>query len=304
MRSELSRSLCCVAAASVLIAMAGCGAREVKADVKETTSAITTIVISTNSEETQETAITETSAAETTVPETTAAETSVSSSEGTLKESGKVNGLYYHLIPASSSGSSGRRGYFIFQDRQDKLSYKICIAAGEFSTGGHDIKITDIQYDGSKLKITVKETSPAPTDYVTEAITYPCCAVEIDQLPGEIEIVSQKGAEFDCIDTQLDASEIGKDWIARIQNGAGERMRSTYVYELPDGKYKFINVQSTTKNWGSSRWNHVVKGRGTVDSREAVVEEAKKFGSCGFVSFAGDASKKVHSVAEFLAAKK
>ena len=128
--------------------------------------------------------------------------------------------------------------------------------------------------------------------------------MEIDQLPGEIEIVSQKGAEFDCIDTQLDASEIGKDWIARIQNGAGERTRSTYVYELPDGKYKFINVQSTTKNWGSSRWNHVVKGRGTVDSREAVVEEAKKFGSCGFVSFAGDASKKVHSVAEFLAAKK
>ena len=131
--------------------------------------------------------------------------------------------------------------------------------------------------------------------------------MEIDQLPGEIEIVSEKGAEFDCLDTQLDASGIEKGWIAIIQNGAGERMRSTYVYELPDGKYKFINVQSTTKNFRAGIFKCKVTDTRTgqsVDSREAVVEEAKKFGSCGFVSFAGDASKKVHSVAEFLAAKK
>ena len=301
MRCEITKSLCCAAAASVLIAMAGCGTREVKADVKETTSAPTVIVINTKSEEPKETVASKTSATATTASETTAA-----SSEGDLKESGIINGLYYHLIPASSSGISGTnsRGYFIFQDKQDKLPYKICIAAGEFSTGGHDIKITDIQYDGSKLKITVMETSPAPTDCVTEAITYPCCAVETDKLPGNIEIVTEKGTVFDCLDTQLDASEIEKGWIAIIQNGAGERMRSTYVYELPDGKYKYINVQSTTKSWGSSKWNHVVKGSGIVDSREAVVEESKKFGSCGFVSLAGDASKKVHSVAEFLAAKK
>ena len=289
MRCEITKSLCCAAAASVLIAMAGCGVREVKADVKETTSAPTVIVINTKSEEPKETAATETSVAETTA----------APSEGDLKESGIINGLYYHLIPASSSGSSGGRGYYIFQDRQDKLAYKICIAAGEKNTGGYDI-----QYDGSKLKIIVKETSPAPTDYVTEAITYPCCAVEIDQLPENIEIVSEKGTAFERLETQLDASEIEKGWIAIIQNGAGEMMRSTYVYELPDGKYKYINVQSTTKSWGSSKWNHAVKGSGIVDSREAVVEESKKFGSCGFVSLAGDASKKVHSVAEFLAAKK
>ncbi len=299
MRCEITKNLCCAAAASVLIAMAGCGAREIKADVNETTTVPTSIVIGTTKEEPEDTVATETSVAETTAAETTAA-----SSEGDLKESGIINGLYYHLIPASSSGSSGGRGYYIFQDRQDKLAYKICIASGEKKTGGYDIQITDIQYDGSKLKITVKETSPAPTDYVTEAITYPCCAVEIDKFPENIEIVSEKGTAFERLDTQLDASEIEKGWIAIIQNGAGERMRSTYVYELPDGKYKYINVQSTTKSWGSSKWNHVVKGSGIVDSREAVVEESKKFGSCGFVSLAGDASKKVHSVAEFLAAKK
>ena len=291
MRSEIWKSLCCMAAASVLFGMAGCKANKVKADVKEPDNGPTTIIISTKSEEPAETKASETAPSETSEP-----------SFAKIPESGIINGLYYHIVPASSSGDSGRRGYYIFQEKQDKLSYKFLISAGRFSTGGHSIEIADIQYDGSKLKITVKETGPKSTDIVTQAITYPCCGLETDKLPENIEIVSPNGTIYELIDTQLDGSEIDKGWIAIIRDGAGEIMRSTYVYELPDGKYKYINVQSTTKSWGSTKWNHVVRGSGIVDSREAVVEEAKKFNSCGFVSFAGDASKKVHSVAEFLAA--
>ena len=288
MRCEIWKSLCCVGATSVLFGIAGCKANQVKAETKASENGPTTIMISATKEE----------PAETKVPETSAAESSA-----VLPESGIVNGLYYHLIPASSSGDSGERGYYVFQDRQDKLSYKLLIAAGEFSTGGHSIEICDIQYDGSKLKITVKETGPKDTDTVIQAITYPCCGIEIDQLPGDIEIVSETGTKYERLDTRLDESELEKGWIAIIQNGAGEHMWMTYVYKTDDGKYKYINVAATTVSWGSTKWNKVVKDKGIVDSREAVVEEAKKFKSDGFVTFAGDASKTVHSIKEFLAAK-
>lgn len=279
MRSGILKNLCCLTAVSVLFGMTSCMVNKAQADINEPGNGPTMIMISTGSEKPAE------------------------SSSAELPESGIVNGLYYHLIPASSSGESGARGYYVFQDRQDKLSYKILIAAGRFSTGGHDIKITGIHYDGSKLNISVKETSPRDTDVVTEAITHPCCGIEIDKLPGDIEIVSETGARFEHLDSRLYHSEIEGGWIAVIQNGAGECMRMTYVYKTDDGRYKYVNVEATTASWGSPKWNKVVKGSGTVDSREAVVEEAKKFKSDGFVNFAGDATKKVHSIKEFLLTK-
>ncbi|MCR5616633.1 MAG: protease complex subunit PrcB family protein [Saccharofermentans sp.] len=279
MRSEVWKILCCTAAASVLFGMAGCRANGINADVKEPDIGPAVIMISAKDEE-------------------------PSGSSAALPESGIINGLYYHIIPACSNGVSGKRGYYVIQDKTDKLPYKICIAAGKFTTGGHDIKVTDIQFDGSKLTVTVMETSPAPEDVVTEAFTYPCCALETDKLPETISVVTQKGDAFERIDTQLDGSEIDKGWFCVFEDGAGEMMRQTYVYELPDGRYKFINVQSVTASWGSSKWKHVVKGTGTVDSREAIVEEAKKFKSCGFIMYAGDTVKKPHSVAEFLIEKK
>lgn len=268
-----------MAAASVLFGMAGCRSAGLNADINEPDSGPSVILISTKSNEPDET------------------------SAAALPESGIVNGLYYHIIPASSSGDGSKRGYYVFQDKTDKLPYKICIAAGEFSTGGHDIKITGIRFDGSKLTVTVMETSPAPEDIVTEAITYPCCALETDRLPENIEIVTQNGDVFECLDTQLDASSIEKGWLCVFEDGAGEMMRQTYVYELPDGRYKYINVESVTVSWGASKWKHVVKGTGTVDSREAIVEEARRFNSCGFIIYAGDTVRKPHSITEFLIEK-
>ena len=279
MRNEAWKILCCMTAASVLFAMAGCRVNGINADMNVSDNGPSVIVISTKSEEPDET------------------------SPDELPESGTVNGLYYHIIPAGSSGNGGKRGYYVFQDRTDKMSFKICIAAGEFSTGGHDIKITGIRFDGSKLTVTVRETSPAPDDIVTEAITYPCCALETDRLPENIEIVTQNGDVFECLDTQLDASSIEKGWLCVFEDGAGEMMRQTYVYELPDGRYKYINVESVTVSWGASKWKHVVKGTGTVDSREAIVEEARRFNSCGFIIYAGDTVRKPHSITEFLIEK-
>lgn len=281
MRSDYWKIFGVIAAASVLFGMAGCEMSKVKADSVEPGNGPTTIIISPTSEKNAEPS---------------------DVSETGLPESGIINGLYYHLIPAAGSGESGERGYYIFQDRQDKLSYKILIAAGQFSTGGHDIAVRSINYDGSKITITVQETSPKPTDIVPQAITYPCCAVEIDKLPENIEVISKDGPVFKKLDTRLDASAVEKDWIAIIEDGAGECMKATYVYKTDDGKYKYVNCDEVTSSWGSRKWNKVVRDRGIVDTREEVVEVARKFGSCGFVIMAGD-MKKPHTVSEFIAAK-
>ena len=74
------------------------------------------------------------------------------------------------------------------------------------------------------------------------------------------------------------------------------------LYQTADGKYRYDHATSTTERWGSPTWKEVLKGSGFADTREAVVEEAKKFGSAGFVLFAGD--DKPHSISEFLADKK
>ena len=86
---------------------------------------------------------------------------------------------------------------------------------------------------------------------------------------------------------------------AVIENGTGEIMHKTYVYETVDGKYSYLNVFSTTVNYGSTKWNNIVKDSGIVDSKEDIVETAKEFGSCGFILYAGD-SVTFHTVDEFL----
>lgn len=126
---------------------------------------------------------------------------------------------------------------------------------------------------------------------------------EPDNGPTVIVISAKSEGPEESSSTSLPESGIINGWFCVFEDGAGEMMRQTYVYELSDGRYRFINVQSVTASWGSSKWKHVVKGTGTVDSREAIVEEAKKFQSCGFIMYAGDTVKKPHSVAEFLAKK-
>ena len=208
----------------------------------------------------------------------------------------------YKIVPAASSEGTDDRGYYVFERPEDALPYKLVIAAGEFSTGGYDIEITDVLYDGTELVVTVKETAPADTDMVTEAFTYPCCAMELGLLPDEIRVVSESGQEFECLDISLDEGEIEDGWLCVLEDGAGEFMRKTYVYENADGTYKYINVESTTTSWGASTWNDVVKGSGTADTRDDIVAAAEDFGSCGFVLLPND-YQTVYTIDEFTAGK-
>ena len=208
--------------------------------------------------------------------------------------------LDYQIMTVN--GTSKDRGYYVVEVEEDGYPYDVIISSGEKSTGGYDIQILSVDYDGSLLTITVEETEPGPTDMVTEALTYPCCAIELSLLPDEIKVVSTAGDELKNLDTNLSDSAIEDGWLCVIEEGTGEVMLKTFVYENADGTYKYINVKSTTTSWGATTWNDVVKGSGTADTRDDVAAAAEEFGSCGFVLLPND-YQTVYTVEEFTAGK-
>ena len=214
-------------------------------------------------------------------------------------KTGSLGDLEYNLQSVSIDFQSQDRGYYIFNVDDNDYPVNVIIASGEFSTGGYDIFIENMDYDGQTFTITVKEIGPEPTDSVIEAFTYPCCEIQLNKLPDTVRVVDESGNELDCLYFYINEYEIEPDWIAVIENGGGEVMYKTYVYETVDGQYSYINVISTTVNYGATKWQNIVKGSGIVESKEDIIEVAEEFGSCGFVLYAGD-SVNYHTVDEFL----
>jgi|GEM_PF-2623580 len=214
-------------------------------------------------------------------------------------KTGSLGDLEYNLQSVTIDFQSKERGFYIFDVEEHDYPVNIIIAAGEFSTGGYDIFIDDMNYDNNTFTVTVREICPEPTDIVTEAFTYPCCEIQLNKLPGSVRVLDGNGNELDCLYFYIDENEIEPGWIAVIEDGTGEFMHKTYVYETVDGQYSYVNVLSTTVNYGSTKWNDVIRGSGMADSKEDIIKAAKEFGSCGFIFYVGDTAT-IHSVDEFL----
>ena len=275
MKSVTRKYISCTAAAmAVTLAFAGCSAGAPKSKDKD------------DDDEPEETTIEE-------------SEADAEAPSDSVSQPSKAS-LDYQIMTVN--GTSKDRGYYVVEVEEDGYPYDVIISSGEKSTGGYDIQILSVDYDGSLLTITVEETEPGPTDMVTEALTYPCCAIELSLLPDEIKVVSTAGDELKNLDTNLSDSAIEDGWLCVIEDGTGEVMLKTFVYENADGTYKYINVKSTTTSWGATTWNDVVKGSGTADTRDDVAAAAEEFGSCGFVLLPND-YQTVYTVEEFTAGK-
>ena len=275
MKSVTRKYISCTAAAmAVTLAFAGCSAGAPKSKDKD------------DDDEPEETTIEE-------------SEADAEAPSDSVSQPSKAS-LDYQIMTVN--GTSKDRGYYVVEVEEDGYPYDVIISSGEKSTGGYDIQILSVDYDGSLLTIMVEETEPGPTDMVTEALTYPCCAIELSLLPDEIKVVSTAGDELKNLDTNLSDSAIEDGWLCVLEEGTGEVMLKTFVYENADGTYKYINVKSTTTSWGATTWNDVVKGSGTADTRDDVAAAAEEFGSCGFVLLPND-YQTVYTIEEFTAGK-
>lgn len=239
---------------------------------------------------------------------------------GQLPENGKCGNVEFKIsndLPATRRNSE-KRGYFIDTLEQENSPYFIFICSGMRSTGGYGIKIVDLGIQDGVFVVICEETSPAPTDMVTEALTYPYCQLTLDHMPSKIRITDKGGTEFPDLqaadpapqetagseetgntrpaDPSTDPRTLEKDykipegWIAAFKNGSGEMMRETYVYKDNSG-YKYINVVSHTKSWGSPVWVNQFKSEGICKSKEEVLEAAGNFGSAGFMLLPGNSAK-------------
>lgn len=56
----------------------------------------------------------------------------------------------------------------------------IVLSAGEKPTGGYGITVIDVKEKVQEVEVYVKKTKPAPNAFVTMAITYPICIVQIN----------------------------------------------------------------------------------------------------------------------------
>ena len=116
------------------------------------------------------------------------------SNKGTL-----MNDLEYEILQGDSYNTQYKqRGYCIdFVDNK----YRYIICSGERSTGGYGIKITGLDcLDIGTVIVTVEETAPAQDEAVTEAFTYPNCAITFSHEPPDgIIIKNSSGSEYECL---------------------------------------------------------------------------------------------------------
>ena len=206
-------------------------------------------------------------------------------------DKGSLAGVDYTIVNNGENGRERLRGYRIDALEQDDSPIYIMIYSGEKSTGGYSIRITDVYEDSDGyFTVKVEETEPDPTSSVTEALTYPSCMLTVNILPKKLKVIDQNGNEMeklnkDIVEEKAEDAAVADDveadaetLIAVIQDGGGEIMWKTYVYKTSSG-YKYRNVETKTKSWGSANWKETDKDSGEVSSKEEIVSIAKKFGS-------------------------
>ena len=280
-----TKSIICGSTAAALIfgAVTGCSATpEVLPDTAETTINVTAVVTS------EETTAQETSA--TTVAD---ADTDAAGADDVFVKQGETGGVGYLIEDTGLTGGTfPYRGfsYFGSTDLSDENEYPftILISMGEQSTGGYSIEIVNIEYDGDQMIITVRETCPAATDMVTEAITYPCCTVRLTAIPVNIKVVNEAGEKFDYIGAISFYNDITDDWIRVYENYADGKYYRTYVYETEDGYYKYYNVEISIRDYYVSGMAFIVRSSGIAESEDELMEAVERFGSNGEIFYPGE----------------
>ena len=124
--------------------------------------------------------------------------TSVKEASGDLPAKGTVGDIEYKMLSKDQMGCYNKdRGYYIDQLEQLDSPYFIVISAGTHTSSGADIKISDFGMNGSTLVIVVEEYKDSGAKY--EGLNCPCAALEVDQMPADLLIISTAGEHFEKI---------------------------------------------------------------------------------------------------------
>jgi hypothetical protein len=207
-----------------------------------------------------------------------------------------VNGYQYDIPRYQEDGRNFDRGWYIRDVEGEKF---VLVCGGEFEIEGgiYYIRVTDVTYDPEDNAVVISVEDYIDTSVNLSGLYHPSCSVEFDKIPDKIRIESTNGGTYEFGGYILDTDEWGldididPDYTAVFDAGS----ELTYVYEMEDGKYRYINVG----HWNGSKQHpdmkDFVKGSGTVDNVSELEEVCKRFRSFYRVRLKADEGTEINA---------
>ena len=115
---------------------------------------------------------------------------------GPVPETGKLQEINYQTTNELIGGDVREAGYHIVKTTDPDYPYEIDICVGPYPTGGYNLYISDLFYASDLMIITVMEETPEAGSVVTQAFTYPSCAIRLSKLPEEILVADPEGGSY------------------------------------------------------------------------------------------------------------
>lgn len=123
---------------------------------------------------------------------------SLKEQNGSLPETGTVGDIEYTIHQVEPyNANMDKCGYYIDMLEQLDSPYFVVITSGTKTTEGAELKIVDMGMDGNTLQILVEEKDATGLSFTSPYA--PSCMVELDHMPGDIQIHSTSGKEFKLI---------------------------------------------------------------------------------------------------------
>ncbi len=224
---------------------------------------------------------------------TTELETSETAVEITAKPVAEIENtedIAYRITKSRSEGESSDRGYYVFNMPDSDLRYVVIISSDDGSENGYDFDVTDVKFDGFILKITVEEKE---LDSVFEKGSWPCTSVEIDKFPDDVIVLTTDNEVLDRIYVYMREEDISDDYTAVFYSDL--QSEDIYVYELEDGRYKWIAL-SSLGDISSIDPEKYITGFGLVENKEELKELVRDY-SCRIFTYPGETD--YHTTDEF-----
>lgn len=115
-----------------------------------------------------------------------------------------------------------------------------------------------------------------------------------------IAIIITIGMIF-LVTKQEETNEIPSNYIAVFKGETGERVHTTYLYEIKKKhkktKYKYINTIGTLNGYDSAAWQEKVLKKGKLKKKKDIFKKAEKNYADSYVKYKKD--DKVYSFDEF-----
>ncbi|MBR2523465.1 MAG: protease complex subunit PrcB family protein [Clostridiales bacterium] len=121
--------------------------------------------------------------------------------EQEIPDRGTVGGYEYGVMETGTDGQGIRknRGFYVDTLDEPDAPYFIFVCSGEKSSGGYEIRISDVWVDSQgEITVVVEETSPAG-DAATAVMTAPYCGLQLVQCPESVKVIDIYGNSFSDI---------------------------------------------------------------------------------------------------------